>query len=214
MKKLLLLSLLLGLWTFGQAQTREIYTHPQFSTLSKEHKELAIIPFKVTIQYKKLPKDVTVEQMHQQELQDGKSVQSALHTYFLKNSSSDGVTVRFQDPNKTNALLAKAGIDEKNIHMQTTEDLARILGTDAIISGQFITDKPMSEGAAVAMYLLVGFAGPTNSGKTSISINDAKTSELLWKYDKTLSRSFGSDSNTIINTIMRKAGRQFPYAKS
>jgi hypothetical protein len=69
----------------------------------------------------------------------------------------------------------------------------------------------MSEGASVALGLLIGFYGPTNSGKCTINITDGATSELLWKYEKTLSRSLGSDTNTVINAMMRKASRQFPY---
>jgi hypothetical protein len=69
----------------------------------------------------------------------------------------------------------------------------------------------MSDGASLAMGVLVGFYGATNSGKCNININDGKTGDLLWKYEKTLSRSLGSDTNTIINAMMRKASRKLPY---
>jgi hypothetical protein len=218
MKKLryLLAALLLAgtLSTTAQAQSREIYQNPQFKTLTAAHKQLAILPFAVTMTSKKLPKGVTAEQVHQQELQEGKTVQSALHTYFLKHQSSDQFSVTFQDVNKTNTLLAKAGLTPENLSQKTAEELAKILGVDGIVSGTFMTDKPMSDGAAVAMAVLVGMSGPTNSGRTSISINDGSTGELLWKYDKALSRGLGSDTSTIINAIMRKCSKMFPYAKA
>ena len=57
------------------------------------------------------------------------------------------------------------------------------------------------------MTMLVGFSTPANTGKLAITINDGKTGELLWKYDKSLSCGLGSDTNSIVTTIMRKASR-------
>lgn len=95
----------------------------------------------------------------------------------------------------------------------TPEQLAKFLGVDGVISGTFSSTRPLSAGAAVALSVLVGVSGPTNTGKLMININDGATGELLWKYDKSLSRGFGSDTNTIVTTSMRKASRQFPYSK-
>ncbi|KAA9333136.1 hypothetical protein F0P96_09145 [Hymenobacter busanensis] len=198
----------------AQAQSREIYESPQFKTLAQHHKQLAVLPFAVTMTTKRLPKGMTPAAVHEQELQEGKNIQSALHTYFLKHQESDHFTVSFQDVNKTNTLLAKAGITPDNLATKTTEELAKLLGVDGVVSGTFVTDKPLSDGAAVAMTVLVGVSGPTNSGRTSISINDGATGELLWKYDKSLSRGLGSDTSTIINAIMRKCSKMFPYARA
>ncbi|WP_345227246.1 hypothetical protein [Hymenobacter koreensis] len=215
MKRFLLTVLLAtACFTASFAQSREIYESPQFKTLSKNHKQLAILPFAVTMTTKRLPKGMTAETVREQELQEGKNIQSALHSYFLKHQESDHFTVGFQDINKTNTLLAKAGITPDNVATKTSEELAQLLGVDGVVSGSFVTDKPLSDGAAVAMTVLVGVSGPTNSGRTSISINDGATGELLWKYDKSLSRGLGSDTSTIINAIMRKCSKMFPYARS
>ena len=123
------------------------------------------------------------------------------------NGGNNGVSVR------TNALLAKNGVTTDKLATMTMEEVAQMLGVDGVISGTFESSQPMSGGAAVAMLMVGGFSGPTNTGKLAISINDGKSGELLWKYDKSLSRGFGSDTNSIITTIMRKASRQFPYSK-
>ena len=91
------------------------------------------------------------------------------------------------------------------------EEISGYLGVDGIISGSLYTDKPMSEGASVALGIMFGVYGPTNSGKCTINVHEGDRGELLWKYEKTLSRSLGSDINTVINTMMRKASRKFPY---
>lgn len=213
MKSTLLIAFMLMLGISQSfAQNREIYTNPDFSTVAKSHKELAILPFKAIIKLRpKQMEKFTPEEFHKLQEDEGKGVQSALHSYFLKRKDQKGFTVSFQDISKTNALLAKSGINMDNIDQYTAEELASMLQVDGIISGVLNTDKPMSEGASLALGLLVGFYGTTNSGKCTININDGATGSLLWKYEKSLSRSLGSDTNTVIEAMMRKASRKFPY---
>ncbi|GAB3961013.1 hypothetical protein GCM10028805_59760 [Spirosoma harenae] len=215
MKHLLTTVLMLSTILTGFAQTREIYTNPNFPTLAKTHKILAILPFKTTLQLrpKEVEKNGGPTGVAALEKREGLDVQSAVHSYFLKRKESNDITIDFQDPARTNALLERNAVTYETLSGFTPEELAKILNVDGIVSGTFESTQPMSNGAAVAMALTVGFGGPTNTGKTTISINDGKTGELLWKYDKTLSRGFGSNTGTIITTIMRKASRQFPYDK-
>ena len=142
-----------------------------------------------------------------------RKVQSALQSYFLKYKAANNITVDVQKVAKTNALLAKNGMTCDKMFTTTTEELAQLLGGDGVISGPFGSSQPLSGGAAVAMLMEGGFSGPANPGKLAISIDDGRSGELLWKYDKSQSRGFGSDTNSIITTIMRKASRQFLYSK-
>jgi len=144
---------------------------------------------------------------------EGEGVQSAIQTYFLKQKKEDGFKVNFQDVSKTNALLAKSNWTRDSLKSKTREEICALLGMDGIISGTLFTDKPLSEGASFAMTFFTDgwFGGHTNSGKCTINVHEAKAGELIWKYEKTLSRSLGSDINSIINAMMRKASRKFPY---
>ncbi|MGF7218231.1 hypothetical protein GGR92_004408 [Spirosoma lacussanchae] len=215
MKSLSVLVLCLLSGSLAYSQTREIYTNANFRTLAKEHKVLAILPFKTTLSLrpKEVEKNGGPAGVAALEKREGLGVQSAVHSYFLKRKESRDLVVDVQDPARTNALLERNAITYENMAGFTPEELAKILNVDGIISGTFESNQPMSNGAAVALALTVGFGGATNTGKTTISINDGKTGELLWKYDKTLSRGLGSDTNSIITTIMRKASRQLPYDK-
>lgn len=213
-KQLLLTAVFCCICLCGFAQTKEIYTNPAFSTIAKDHKLVAILPFdaKIGLRPKEM-KNMTPERMQDLESKEGLAVQSALLTYFLKEQGKDDFTVNFQDVNTTNALLLKNNVTAATIKSFTPAELAKILGVDGVIMGTFSTDKPMSDGASLALGLAVGFYGSTNSGKTSINIYDGASGDLLWKYDKSLSRSLGSDTGTIITTIMRKASKKFPYSK-
>ena len=216
MKQFVIAVLLSLLLPFGvTAQSREIYTNPKFRELSKSHKTLAVLPIDVTLQLRpnEVAKNGGAEGVARLEQREGLDVQNALHSYFLKRKSENDLTIDVQDPARTNALLLQSGLTADKLAAQTPDQIAKILGVDAIITGTFSSSQPMSGGAAIAMTVLVGFAGPTNTGQLSLSIKDGASGELLWKYDKALSRGLGSDTNTIVTTIMRKASRQFPYSK-
>ncbi len=202
----------LFIWQLGLSQTREIYTNPNFAQLSKDHKLLAVLPFKAIVKLRpKQMQSMTPEQLTKLEKDEGMAVQSALESYFLKHKAETNIS--FQPVMTTTALLNKSGIDESNLEKLTPTELCALLEVDGIINGIISTEKPMSDGASLAIGLLVGFYGATNSGKCTINIYEGKTGELLWKYEKTLSRSLGSNTNQIINAMMRKAARKFPYIK-
>jgi hypothetical protein len=105
----------------------------------------------------------------------------------------------------------KAGIDPHDLATHTHEELAKILGVDAIMGGSMHTTKPMSEGASVALGMAIGFWGNTNSGNITINLNNGAEGALLWKYDNRLTSSLGSDIEMIMDALMKKASKKFPY---
>jgi hypothetical protein len=90
--------------------------------------------------------------------------------------------------------------------------LATILGVDAVMQDRLNLEKPMSEGAAVAVGLLIGAWGNTNQVNTTINIHDGKSGDLLWKYDYEASGSVGSSTDKLVDALMRNATKKFPYS--
>lgn len=215
MKHIVTAVLVLSVVMTGLAQTREIYTNANFKTLAKDHKVLAVLPFKTMLKLrpKEVEKNGGPAGVAVLEKREGLAVQSAVHSYFLKRKESNDLIVDIQDIARTNALLERNAVTYETLSGFTPEELAKILKVDGVVSGTFESTQPMSNEGAIVMAAFVGVSGSTNTGKTTISINDGNTGELLWKYDKTLSRGLGSNTGTIITTIMRKASRQLPYDK-
>ena len=207
-KLLLALTLLVGATV--EAQTH-LFEHPDFETIAKDHKTIAIIPFsaKVSLRPKQM-KEITAEQLKEMEINEGSSIQTAMYSWFLKRKKRGKLLINVQDPNKTNALLKKNEVD---MEITTPEELAKLLEVDAVITGQIETDKPMSDGASIALGLLVGFWGSTNSATVNMSVNNAEDGTLLWNYNKRVSGSLGSSNDQLINTLMRKASRRLAYTK-
>ena len=193
-----------------EAQTH-LFEHPDFETIAKDHKSIAIIPFsaKVSLRPKQM-KEITPEQLKEMEISEGESIQTAMYSWFLKRKKRGKLLIDVQDPGKTNAILKKNQVD---LEVTTPEELAKLLEVDAVITGKFETDKPMSDGASIALGLLVGFWGTTNSATVNMSIHNAKDGMLLWNYNKRVVGSLGSSNDQLINKLMRKASRRLGYTK-
>lgn len=190
-----------------------IYLAPNFEQVKARQKQLAILPFDVLITTKKLPKDMTPEMIKEQEMKTGFSIQNHSYTYFLKEMSKNKYTVTFQDIDKTNALLSKAGITYEKLKGFSKEELCNALGVDAVISGKVIMDKPMSEGGAVALGLLLGVWASTNDVNVSMTIHDKTNSDLLWKYDWVAQGSVGSNTEQLTKGLMKNVSKKFPYKR-
>ena len=209
MKKLFLLSIFF-ISLFGYSQ-KQIFESPQLSTAIKQHKIVAILPFTVKITYKKQPKNFDAEANRQQEITMSKSIQSSMYTFLLRKM--DKYSVTFQDVDKTNILLKKAGVEDK-LDELTKDEIAKILGVDAVISGEFESHQSKSEGAAIASAVLFGgFGGKTGSGTLTMQLHNGTDGELLWRFFKTMDDGIGTSTDDIVESMMRKVSRNFPYLK-
>jgi len=189
-----------------------IYKAQNFDDQTASHKTVAILPAEVNIQLRPNEmKKTTPEQISQAKENTGKDIQDKMYSWFLKRSDKFKYTVSFQDISKTNALLNQADISYNSMVTKTKEELCQLLGVDAIISSRAAMKKPMSEGAAIAVGVLLGSWGSTNDVQTSINIHEGKKGELIWKYDYNVTGSVGSSTDRLVNALMRNASRKFPY---
>lgn len=201
----------LSIGMVSNAQTK-LYSHPQFEIIAKDHKTIAILPFDAQVSLRpKQMKEITPDQLTEMQKSEGLAIQQSMFTWFLQRQKRGSLKIDVQDPKQTNALLLKNNITNPN--QVTSQELASLLGVDAVITGRFETDKPMSEGASVALGLLVGFWGQTNSATINMSVNNGADGKLLWNYNKRVAGSLGSSTDSLINTLMRKASRRLAYTK-
>jgi hypothetical protein len=190
-----------------------IYKSQNFGSALQKHKTVAIIPAEVTMKLRpNQSKNTTETQLREMEKSTGYEIQDKMLGWFLRRSDRFKYTVTFQDINKTNAKLKEAGINYTDLRDMDRSKLAKILGVDAIMQDRLNTEKPMSDGAAVAVGLLVGYWGSTNNVQTTINIHDGSSGDLLWKYDYTASGSVGSSTTKLVDALMKNATKKFPYS--
>ncbi len=189
-----------------------IYKTANFEEVATKHKTVAILPALVSIQLRPNEmKRTTPEEMERNEKATGFAIQEKLYGWFLRRSNKQNFTVSFQDVSQTNSMLSDAHIEYKDLQRKSKAELAKLLGVDAVITTSMRTDKPMSEGVAIALGLAFGVWGNTNNAFTTIDIHEAKKGNLMWKYDYQASGSFGSSPERLVNALMRNASKKFPY---
>jgi hypothetical protein len=210
----LMFSLIACLFSLSVFAQTHLYENPNFEQIAKDHKIIAIIPFdsSVTLRPKQM-KNISTEQLERMEKSEGESVQMGFYSWFLKREKRGQLTVKVQDPNKTNALLKRNGITYENMKDYTPEEIAKLLEVDALVSGTFETNKPMSEGASIVLGALVGFWGSTNKAVMNMYIHNAADGDVLINYNKALNGTIGSSTEDLINILLRKASRRIAYTQ-
>lgn len=207
MKKTLFILLILS--TINVFSQKQIFSSPNLKEKISTQKIVAILPFTTTISYKKQPKNFSAEANREQEIKMAKNIQSSMYTFLLRKL--DKYTVSFQDVDKTNILLKKAGVEDKLDEM-TKDEIAEILGIDAVISGKFEQEQSKSEaGAIVTAVLFGGLGGKTGSGTLTLTINNGTDGELLWRFMKTMDDNIATSTDDLVESMMRKVSRNFPY---
>jgi hypothetical protein len=191
----------------------KIYKSSEFDVALARHRTVAILPADVTTRLRPNEvKKLSPEQLEEMNEKTGFAIQDKMYSWFLRRSERYKYTVTFQDVTRTNALLKQAGINYKDLATKDRAELASLLGVDAVLQDRTSLDKPMSDGAAVAVGVIFGVWGNTNNAQTTINIHDGKTGNLLWKYDYQASGSVGSSANNLVNALMKNASKKFPYS--
>lgn len=186
-----------------------VYRSTDLDTTHSNSKTIAILPFDVHVQYNKLPKGVTVEQIKENEDELAFVFQNQMYTRFLRKAGQ--FPVQFQDVDRTNMLLERNKIDVQDLGEYSKDELARLLEVDEIISGKVITTKPMSTGAALVVGVLFNVWGATNTADVTVSLHSGTNSNLLWKFNHVYSGSVGSSPEQLTNQMMKPISRKFPY---
>lgn len=189
---------------------KQIYHSPDYKESLETHKTVAILPFKATISYKRMPKGFDAEANSQEEKKLGVNMQQGMYTYLLRKEGK--YTVTFQDVERTNVLLKQAGVFD-NLDLMLPDSLAKLLKVDAVIKCSYAYEKTGSEGGAIAKAVLLGGGGKTGSGALTMQIYHGANGTLLWRFYKEMNESFTSSANEVMERMMRKVSRNFPYEK-
>lgn len=192
----------------------QIYMASDFKSYSPQHKTVAILPAFVTMQLRpNQVRNLKPEQIHDMERQSGVDYQEKIYSWLLRRSQQRGYTVAFQDVTQTNALLRQHDLTYADLRTHTPQEIAQVLGVDAVLTTSVRTTKPMSEGAAIAVGVLVGAWGATNQANITVNIHEHDAGKLLWKYDYVASGSVASSTEGIVSVLMRNASKKFPYTR-
>lgn len=156
-----------------------------------------------------MPKNYNSQTIKDEAVQLGFNLQSGMYTYLLRRV--DDYLVSVQDIEKTNTLLRQNKAFE-NLDEFTADQLAKMLGVDAVIKCSYSYEKTGSEGGAIVTTILFG-VGKVATGELTMAIYNGKDGDLLWRFYKQMNEDVFSSANAVMERMMRKVGRNFPYQK-
>lgn len=192
--------------------SKQVYSSPKFKTEIPTHKTVAILPFTATISYRRTQKNFDEAANKAEQNTMATNLQQGMYTYLLRKT--EDYTVSFQDVERTNALLKQKGLYDK-LNEVPQDSICKALGVDAVVKCSFAYEKTGSEGGAIVKGVLFGSSfAKTGSGSLTMQVYNGKDGDLLWRFYKEMNEDITSSANEVMERMMRKVSRNFPYAKS
>jgi len=184
----------------------KIYYTPDAKSLAKRHQKIAILPPRVSITPRK--KSDPTELVNQQKVET-KNFQVEIYSWLLRRKMQNKINVEILDLETTEAKLYNMGYPGEKV--QTPSELAEALGVDAVMTSTFALSKPMSEGGAIALGVILGIWPATNQVLVNLELHDKNKEKLIWSFNHKLSGSTFSTPAILVDGMMRRASKKMPY---
>jgi len=210
MKNLFLFFLTLALFSSCQSSHKSSYLSPAFEKARAYDKTLAILPFEVVNRYKRMPKGSTIESLKSIEKEDAIIMQRDLYRYCLRAYSNNEYTVYLQNYSKTNEILEAKGIKYEDIKKIPKEELAEMLGVDAVVSGKVRQVKGKWTGGIISHYIGVLF-GRGKKLNATLAIYNRENDRPIWKYNDGVSVSEEDTVLSLSRKLLRTVSQKIPY---
>ena len=227
MKKHLHYLLITSFTLFLFACSNRYYTASNFSEKTENHKVVAILPAEVTFTGKQ-PKNMSPEAIAEAEERESIDFQYALMNSILNHANTRKyiTTVNFQDINTTQKILEEKNISVRDSWKKDDDELAKLLGVDAVIRMNIRKQRYMSDeasyGVGVAKQIVykTGIGSkvpvPNSVGKTYdiyATCNLLSDNQTLWNDNYKRSTDYEVQPNVVVEWITNWFGENFPYKK-
>ena len=200
------------------------HKNPEFAAKTVDHKTIAVLPYQIVITGR-LPKDMTPEVKEKIEAAESVGFQRNFYTQIhTVGNRKHPLSVVVQPVERTNQLLADKGISATASWDKDPQELARILGVDAVIRNKAIKHRYLSDleslGIQVGASILYGALGlpgvvpsRTNDVEVMSNIIAASSGENLFSGRDEVRVDWSRPANEAIEQINRRIVRRFPYVK-
>ena len=227
MKKNLLYACIASFAFFLFACSNKYYTAGNFSEKTEDHKVVAILPAEIVFSGKQ-PKNSSPENIAKAEETESVNFQYALMNSILRHANTRKyiTTVNFQDINTTQKILEQNNISVRDSWKKDDNELAKLLGVDAVIRMNIRKQRYMSDeasyGVGVAKQVIykTGIGSkvpvPGSVGKTYdvyATCNLLSDHQTLWNDNYKRAADWDTQPNVIIEWITDSFGENFPYKK-
>jgi hypothetical protein len=203
---------------------KAIYQSPDFEQHTARHKTVAILPVYI-VQTGHVPKEVSEEEIKAANEKLGYVFQESLQSFILKQTQKNkkGQMVSFQATQKTNALLKEQNLTVESLYSKQPENIARLLGVDAVIMTNMNHNKNISDGfayglaAARTVVTVLSKTSTVGAGINASDVNincslyDAQDSKLLWKTYRDGGTNLPANVNALLEQYSNWIAKKLPY---
>lgn len=208
---------------FACGTNRHVFTAPQLEQF-RGSKTVAVLPFFVS-QTGHRAKGITEESVQKANEELGIVFQESLYSFLLKHTGRKkkeplGV---FQSTQQTNGLLRKTGWTIQEMYTKTPEELAQLLGVDAVVMTTVSANKNISDGLATG--LAIGQVVLATASQNTVllpdinaadlnmncSLYDKQNGTLLWKTFRQGSTNLPGNVNNLAEFYSNWIARRFPF---
>jgi hypothetical protein len=211
MKKSLLLFIAMSIGMIAHAQftTKQVYTSPDLKKAMKNYKVIAILPVGTQLSFKSQVPYLNERNQASERINTGLANQSRIYSYILPRSNR--MKVEIQDIEKTNLLLLKSEMSARP-DQYTKEEIAKILGVDAVISGLYESDAFLTEEQITRDSSSISRRIPRLSTSVknvlTLTLYEGQTGKQMWRYyDYQIQSSYISDD------LIEGAVRNLPFVQ-
>ena len=209
------------------ACSNKYYTAGNFSEKTEDHKVVAILPAEIILSGK-LPKNLSPEDIAKAEETESVNFQYALMNSILRHANTKKyiTTVNFQDINTTQKMLDQNNISVRDSWKKDDNELAKLLGVDAVIRMNIRKQRYMSDeasygvGVAKSVISRTGIGSkvpvPNSVGKTYdvyATCNLLSDHQTLWNDNYKRAADYDTQPHVIVEWITNWFGENFPYKK-
>ena len=193
------------------AQT-QLYELQGFRELALTHTTIAILPFKgaafVSPLQSMMQDDADIRR--EADLR-GLEMQATLESWFLKRSERGKFLVQVQPTTETNAILNDNDVTLDNLTERTPQEVAKLLGVDAIVTGTVQARQPSMLAAAAVSWMTQGSSNVNSYAVLDLEVYDTEYGELQCNYRKRILRSPLVGESRLLHILARKTSRRIAY---
>ncbi|MCP2038273.1 hypothetical protein [Chryseobacterium sp. HSC-36S06] len=190
---------------FALTSCEPVYKAANFQQTANTHRLIAVLPPKVIMEIKSAKEAAAIKK---QEVIESEKFQSALVNYLNEHQSNNKIFIKAQHPEETNKILKDNNVT--SLAGKSYQNLAVLLGVDAVVSSRVSLAKPLTNGEAFFTSLLTGYSTPSKITTVDLSLTDKTSGKMFWNYNWQTGGTFVS-AEKLTNSLMKAAAIRFPY---
>lgn len=207
---------------------KRYYTVAGFDEKTAEHQTIAVLPFEMI--YSGIPpRDLTQEDIERIEAGESRAFQASFFDAILASTrrGKKQLRVDVQHYSKTLSILKDNEIGILDSWDKNPEELADLLGVDAVVKGRIEKTRYMSDLASYGIEVgtqvisiltnnqFLPFINNRNKNvRTGYTLINKDDGNALWSIAYEFNADWRSNSNDIVDGINAKSARRFPYRVS